>query len=270
MLSTNDIARLLESIGCTDKHEVQYAIHYFLPASGQVIYVNKQAGGNYSGLVIHPRFQAHRPDLLATQGVHSQQTFNHKSSMVKFPKRRNKGKDETPYGIPFGFDSETAFHSFIDKLSKLSPAYSSNELEEIKEAEEDLKNLSATEKESVVNSRIGQGRFRKHLIDMWRKCSVTGCTAIPLLKASHIKPWRDSSNAERLDPFNGLLLAPNLDACFDAGLITFENSGAIVVSSALDSPSRETLGIQPTLAISNIKDKNIPYLEYHRQYVFQA
>jgi len=270
MLSTDDIARLLEAIGCSDKHEVQYAIRYSLPISKQYIYVNKQAGGKYSGLVIHPRFQAHRPDLRAISGVRSEKKYNHKSSMTKFPKRKNNGKDEIPYGIPFGFDSKVAFHEFIDRLSKLPTAYSSNELEDIKEAEEELQNLPPTERESIVNSRVGQGRFRKQLIDMWGQCAVTGCATVPLLKASHIKPWRDSDNKERLDAFNGFLLAPNLDAAFDAGLITFENSGAILISSAFDHASRKALGIDPAMGISGIKKENLSYLEYHRKYVYQS
>ena len=30
-------------------------------------------------------------------------------------------------------------------------------------------------------------------------------------KTSHIKPWRDADNQERLDAYNGLLLLPNYD-----------------------------------------------------------
>lgn len=270
MLSTDDIARLLEAIGSTDKHEVKYAIRYSLPLSGRYIYVNKQAGNNYSGLVIHPRFQSHRSELLEIDGVHSEQKYNHKSSMVKFPKRKNRGKDEISYGIPFGFDSETAFRNFIDRLSKLPIAYSSNALEDIEEAEEELQNLLSTEKESIINSRVGQGKYRKQLIELWGECSVTGCKAISLLKASHIKPWRDSDNTERLDVYNGFLLAPNLDAAFDAGLITFDNLGDIMISSALDHTARNALGIEPSLSIKKIKKENVSYLEYHRKYVYQS
>ena len=51
------------------------------------------------------------------------------------------------------------------------------------------------------------------------KCAVTGLAIPELLKASHIKPWKDSTDEERLDIFNGLLLAPHLDAAFDRGFI---------------------------------------------------
>ncbi|KJV06556.1 DUF2002 family protein [Methylocucumis oryzae] len=270
MLTSNEIARLLESIGCTKKHETQYAIGYTLPSTDQYIYVNKKAGENYSGLVIHPRHQSFRDNLMATYGVQSQQKYIHKSNMKMFPKKQNKGKKEICYGMPFGFDSEAAFRNFIEQLLTHPIAYFCNELEEIKEAEGQLENLPTTEKESVINSRVGQGLFRKQLIDLWGACSVTSCPAIPLLKASHIKPWRDSNNVERLDVFNGFLLTPNLDSSFDTGLITFDNTGAIVISSALDVASRGILGIHPGLVIKDIKKENLPYLEYHRNYVYQS
>lgn len=57
-----------------------------------------------------------------------------------------------------------------------------------------------------------------------------------LLRGSHIKPWAAcESDAERLDVLNGLLLAPNLDATFDRGLITVSNDGAVVVSDELSN-----------------------------------
>ncbi|RKY67696.1 MAG: HNH endonuclease, partial [Candidatus Latescibacterota bacterium] len=31
--------------------------------------------------------------------------------------------------------------------------------------------------------------------------------------------------------YNGLLLSPNLDACFDSGFISFDDAGNILISS---------------------------------------
>ena len=36
---------------------------------------------------------------------------------------------------------------------------------------------------------------------------------LPMLRASHAKPWKDSDDVECGDPYNGLLLSPNLDTC---------------------------------------------------------
>jgi putative restriction endonuclease len=76
-----------------------------------------------------------------------------------------------------------------------------------------------TEAERLIVQRVGQDLFRNALMDYWQgRCCVTGLAISALLRASHIKPWAkcDSDN-ERLDVFNGLLLAPHVDALFDGG-----------------------------------------------------
>jgi hypothetical protein len=90
-----------------------------------------------------------------------------------------------------------------------------------------------TEQIELRKSRKGQGRFRKRLIALRRGCYVTGLNVYDLLKASHIKPWKDSNNIERLDEYNGLLLTPNLDALLDAGYISFQDDGSIMISTHL-------------------------------------
>lgn len=128
-------------------------------------------------------------------------------------------------------------------------------------------NISSTEKSSLVKARIGQGTFRQRLIGLWGECSITGFKDCNLLVASHIKPWRASSNAERLDKFNGLLLIPNLDKVFDAGLITFEASGQIRISPQLSEP--EKLGIEASFSIV-LKLESEIYMAFHRSEVFRC
>lgn len=93
--------------------------------------------------------------------------------------------------------------------------------------------LSETEREAIVKARIGQGQFRDSLIGYWETCAVTGCQEQGLLRASHIKPWSKSEVTERLSLFNGLLLSPTLDACFDSGFISFDDSGMVLVSKKI-------------------------------------
>ena len=81
--------------------------------------------------------------------------------------------------------------------------------------------IDETQKSTLINARVGQGQFRKKLIDYWNGCAVTGFTDTRFLVASHIKPWRSSSDRDRLNEFNGLLLLPNLDKAFDLGFISF-------------------------------------------------
>lgn len=74
--------------------------------------------------------------------------------------------------------------------------------------------LPATEKEQLIKARRGQGVFRTRLESIEDSCRLTGATNTRMLVASHIKPWRDCSNVERLDGNNGLLLSPHVDKLF--------------------------------------------------------
>jgi HNH endonuclease len=127
-------------------------------------------------------------------------------------------------------------------------------------------NIENTEKTSLIQSRIGQGKFRDSLIKLWGGCSVTGCTQITLLVASHIKPWNISSNQERLDPYNGFLLLPNLDKAFEQGFVSFDITGRILISNEL--PEYKLLGISSEMKIS-IQEQHKSYLEHHHSHVYK-
>ena len=128
-----------------------------------------------------------------------------------------------------------------------------------------------TEAERLVVQRVGQDIFRAGLLEYWEgKCCVTGLAVPELLRASHIKPWADcASDSERLDVFNGLLLAPNLDAAFDRGFITFADNGGMVVSNRLAPSDRELLGLNLEQQIGKLTEKHRQYLVWHRQQVFR-
>jgi hypothetical protein len=122
-----------------------------------------------------------------------------------------------------------------------------------------------TEMRTLRLSRIGQGQFRYDLLAMWGRCAVTGCRNERLLKASHIKPWKRSTNAERLDPCNGLLLSPSLDAAFDRGLITFAHNGQIRFHSDLAAADRKRLGLNTGMRLSYLTPEHRRYLREHRK-----
>jgi hypothetical protein len=142
-------------------------------------------------------------------------------------------------------------------------------LQELEQFKNSYETLQETTRESVVQSRIGQGQFRTSLIGYWHGCSVSGCVYFETLKASHIKPWRYSTNKERLDVFNGLLLLPNLDTCFDAGLISFEDDGTIIISSRLSNDTLLKLGIAPSLKLRRVEEQHKAFLRFHREKVFR-
>jgi hypothetical protein len=100
------------------------------------------------------------------------------------------------------------------------------------------------EKESLVNARIGQGPFREQVLQLWgRRCALTRSATLAAIRASHIKPWCDSTDEERLDPYNGIPLIASLDALFDAGLISFQSTGKLIVSAKLTTRERRIFGV---------------------------
>lgn len=122
-----------------------------------------------------------------------------------------------------------------------------------------------TERSGLVTSRVGQGAYRKRIIHRWEyKCAVTGFNKLDILIASHIVPWADSNDSERLDVNNGLLLSPNYDALFDRHLISFENSGRIILSDAIEYNAYKKIGVTGTEKINKISSYNFNYLERHR------
>lgn len=129
-------------------------------------------------------------------------------------------------------------------------------------------NLSQTEKESLIKSRVGQGIFRSDLIKYWGACSISRFPIHNILVASHIKPWKVASNVERLDVYNGLLLLPNYDKLFDLGYISFKDDGKIIISSLIDDNEYKLLGISKNLKLHRIEDNHKKYMEYHRDLCF--
>ncbi len=138
---------------------------------------------------------------------------------------------------------------------------------EIKKIEQSNR-ITVTEKEALIKSRVGQGIFRRGLIEYWHGCAVSGCQLTWMLVASHIKPWRDADNTERLDAYNGLLLLPNYDKLFDLGYISFDQKGRIMCSHLLDKYDRETIGISNDLHLARIEQEHLKYLKYHNENCF--
>lgn len=145
---------------------------------------------------------------------------------------------------------------------------SATTLQDIEDIEADT-GCTFTERETLILARIGQGIYRKELLKLWDgKCAVTGCSVLPVLRASHAKPWRPSNNEERLDPNNGLILVATLDALFDAGLIGFDSNGKMLVSKELDD--KEILKGVPNALRKKPTNEQIAYLEEHLNNIFKG
>ena len=129
---------------------------------------------------------------------------------------------------------------------------------------------STTEVERLRKERIGQNVFRSALMNYWEKsCAVTGVQNPTLLRASHIVPWATcESDEERLNVHNGLLLVATLDAAFDAGLITFEDDGRILISGKLSESDQVSSGIGHHMRLARMNDEVRKRLAWHRAHLF--
>lgn len=129
--------------------------------------------------------------------------------------------------------------------------------------------IPETEREAVVLARRGQGLFKQRVMQIERACRITGVTREEHLRASHCKPWRDATNAERLDGENGLLLTPNADHLFDRGFIGFEDDGDVLISPVAhaDSLARMGLNASRVLNVGRFSEGQRRYLEFHRENV---
>ncbi len=124
-----------------------------------------------------------------------------------------------------------------------------------------------TTRKAVRESRIGQGRFRQDVLKAWNgRCSVTGTNIQEAIRASHIKPWADSNNRERIDANNGLPLVATLDSLFDKGLITFESDGQMTIF--VDRDQWSALGLRADLRLRHVPTNEMRnYLDHHRKHV---
>ena len=142
-----------------------------------------------------------------------------------------------------------------------------------KVADIEKSSFQSTEVLRMVKQRIGQDIYRQALMDYWSgSCAVTGITIPELLRASHAKPWaKCESDAERLDVFNGFLLAPHLYALFDAGLMSFDDEGLCLFSTRLSERDLGLLGLM-TGAIARLRwvsPEHTKHLTWHRENIFK-
>src|ERR1700730_1213515 len=129
--------------------------------------------------------------------------------------------------------------------------------------------LLETEREALIVARRGQGLFKQRVMQVETRCRITGVTNPMHLRASHCKPWRDSSNEERINGENGLLLTPTMDHLFDRGFISFEDSGLLIVSPVAHPPSLNLLGVATDhiINVGTFTQGQKQFLDYHRESV---
>lgn len=125
------------------------------------------------------------------------------------------------------------------------------------------------EKIQLVKARRGQGIFKANVRLIESRCRVTGVSNIKHLRASHIKPWSKSTDSEKLDGHNGLLLSPHIDHLFDQGFISFQDIGQVLFSNNLNSNVLSRWSIIDIRDVGRFNKIQSLYLEYHRDVIFK-
>lgn len=155
----------------------------------------------------------------------------------------------------------------VDRVKELEDQLKADEIEQVIQDDEAL---SPTEREQLVRSRVGQGAFRLHVMAVEKACRLTGVADGRFLIASHIKPWRDCKNAERLDGDNGLMLAPHVDKLFDRGWISFADNGDLLIAADAPLAVMSSWGFNAGLNVGVFSAKQRAYLQYHREVILRG
>ena len=129
--------------------------------------------------------------------------------------------------------------------------------------------VKETERMAIIRARNGQGIFKQRVSEIESRCRITRVENPVHLVASHCKPWRDSTNEERLNGENGLLLTPSIDHLFDRGFIGFEDNGRLIISPVAHRPSLQRMGIDTATVVNvgGFTSGQKQFLEFHRNAV---
>jgi HNH endonuclease len=169
----------------------------------------------------------------------------------------------------YAFQTLSALHAALDRVYRLGVSLPEAPLSRFRVRTAGLP--QTTETERLVVQRIGQDIFRGALMDYWGgRCPITGIADPALLRASHIVPWAQCDDAQRLDVHNGLLLSALWDAAFDAGLVSFADDGAAIASPALRPAAAAALGLEQAPKLANLRDAHRTNLVWHRTHRLQS
>lgn len=162
------------------------------------------------------------------------------------------------------------FKQFIDYHIEATKQVSLDEIAESEKIEQNTE-ISTKKKEQLIQARIGQGEYRKKLLEDCMFCPITEVNDERLLVASHIKPWAKSNDKEKIDPNNGFMLTPTYDKLFDRGFISFDDNKNMLVSPWISPMNQKRLNIYEGRKIPRLQlnDKRKEYLAYHRENVFK-
>ena len=230
------------------------------PGQGQYIV------GWYENAIVYHGLRKVPQDAMSVRELKDHDFYNIYSEhvfLVEPEKRTFRVEGMGHSGVWYG--EPTVDAEVIDYIKNYSNDYE----ERIETVEKDLSDAVGEERDAIVKVRVNQDKFREGLLKRFHsKCCLCGVDDEPLLRASHVKPWAVSDEHEKLDLANGLLLCPNHDKLFDAGYISFDENGKIIISDEISNNSKVFMNVHEDMIIEVTED-NAEYIKYHRENLFR-
>ena len=191
---------------------------------------------------------------------------------VKYSAFQEDASGNSGYLYPCNEELAMKFLELISSLNIFTIEVEQLELsmEVIKKTEHNplLGLIEEAELEIKTKMRRGKEQFRESLLPQWNgECPLCGIAIEEVLKATHAKPWKDSSDSERLDPFNGILLCANHAALYSAGYIAFTGGGRLHISSRIPEEDYPVYRLRKNLKVP-VSPEHAPYLRWHKRIVF--
>jgi hypothetical protein len=275
------IYRAASDAGCIPEHQNKKLMLFRTPKGTEFYIVSTNARTSRIDIRLHPDTDEVLLARLAEAGDVATD-FKYHSNMGRFPRNTKPGSSDLPCSrqlIVTGLQNLQKALRILDgedadlNASDADPFMEHADAERFEPAAPGLVSDGSmgTDGTAEVTIRIGQDRLREELLSKENgTCELTGIRIPRLLRTSHIKPWAESDDAERLDIENVLLLSPNADALFDQGFISFDDEGRLLISAEITPEDLQKLGISPAARLrSPISAKKRGYLAYHRANIFR-
>ena len=225
----------------------------------------RRALGENQGWAAFASTTAHGTIFLAAAGIHGPWFLALDHAGVLAELGLTAADMPGPGKARYAFGTLGEFYAVLARVYALGLSLPDAPLREYQQRIETLP--QTTEAERLVVQRVGQDIFRARLMDYWQgRCPLTGISDSQLLRASHIIPWAEcESDAKRLDVHNGFLLSALWDAAFDAGLVSFDDDGRVIVSPSLTTAAIDALNVRLGATIDGLTEAHRANLAWHRR-----
>ena len=131
--------------------------------------------------------------------------------------------------------------------------------------------LYPEKKSEMIDALYRRVGFRQAVEARSQLCPFSGVEEVGFRAIALIKPWRDCTDVEKLDPENGLQVAASLLDAFLSGAMTLQPTGHLDLSSQFDYVKTfmgTALSSADEFPHSRLTPRQLKYFEFHRANVF--